>query len=83
MFSNKPADVFAWKYENADDVSAPFTGAKRTLIDLRAIADPLAFKPFSPFAVMPEMTDIWFSALVPAGTGAVGADFEIVLVDNV
>lgn len=78
--TNKTAQVYLWQRQNADDVSAPFTGKKiwRPFDGVSGPVDgPVAF----PY-VFPAKTDIWASGVGPAGESGVAVEMHIALVDD-
>ena len=78
--TNKTAQVYLWQRQNADDVSAPFTGKRiwRPFDGVSGAVDgPVAF----PY-VFPAKTDIWASGVGPSGGAGVAVEMHIALVDD-
>ena len=79
---SKSATVRMYQRRNADDVSAPFSGGRRIVHAFDALLGE-ASKMFPVFPGFPEKTDIWVAATKDSsGTTSVGAQFDLVLVDD-
>ena len=80
--SAKPASIYIFKRENADDVTTPFTGAMRLFEQNDGIAQPFNVGLKSPLQVFPAKTDVGFFAKVGTGTASVSTEFQLLLVQN-
>ena len=80
--SSKPASVYFFKRENADDLTTPFTGAMRLFEQNDGIATPLTVVLKAPLQVIPQKTDVGFFAKVGTGTASVSTEFQLMLVQN-
>lgn len=81
---NKDATLLLNIRQNYDNVSAPFD-APITVARFDGLTGLNAIKPFAPIGgvvLLPEKTDIWFSALTSAGTSSVTVQYQLLLVDN-
>lgn len=77
--TGKSADVYFWKLENADDVSTPFTGAKRLVHQFPGLlgSSDIIHQTWDP---VPAKTDLWASGIGAASTG-VTIEYEFILED--
>ena len=77
--SSKPTTVKFFQHQNADDVSAPFTGTRLVFAfaGLAGVASENFEAYIGPF---PAKTDIWARATGPTGGAAISATMDIVLV---
>lgn len=65
-------DLRFWQSPHANDVTSPFSGAKRIVQQYDGLSGPAPF-PYSPELEFEAYTDIWFSAVVnPRPTATVG-----------
>ena len=80
--SAKPASIYFFKRENADDVTTPFTGAMRLFEQNDGIAQPFNVGLKSPLQVFPAKTDVGFFAKVGTGTASVSTEFQLLLVQD-
>ncbi len=78
--SNKTAQVYLWQRQNADDVSAPFTG-KRIWRPFDGVSGPVDGPVAFPY-VFPAKTDIWASGIGPSGGAGIAVEMHIALVDD-
>jgi hypothetical protein len=76
----KAADIYVWKRENADDVTAPFS-PKIVIAEFEGLTGPDTI-PFKTPIKLPEKTDFWMSAIVSAGSTKVDAEVEIIVIDD-
>jgi len=75
----KGADVYFWHLENADDTSAPYSGAKRLVEQFPGLSGCTSFQHtyWDPF---PEKTDLWWSAQTVSGANTdVTIEWEMTL----
>ena len=81
VVTGKPATIYAFIRENADDVIAPFT-AKRIIMQWDLI-DGVVDRVFDVPFVLPPKTDIWFSGIGDPGGGgsSVTLNYSITLTD--
>ena len=80
--TTKPASVYFFKRENADDVATPFTGAMRLFEQNDGIAQPFNVSLKAALQSFPEKTDVGFFAKVGTGTASVSTEFQLLLVQN-
>lgn len=80
--ANKPADVYFFKRENADDTGTPFTGVMRLQNQWIGVANAGLTFEHSSMEEYPALTDIGFLAKMQTGTGDVTVEFELFLVDD-
>ena len=80
--SNKDIDILAFRRDNADDVTVPYSGVMRMLNQFIGVAGDIPLVPRSPMSGLVGPCDVGFMAKVDTGTGAVSVDFEILLVDD-
>jgi hypothetical protein len=78
----KPASVYFFKRENADDVATPFIGTMRLFEQNDGISTPLSVGLKAPIQKLNEKTDVGFFAKVGTGTASVSTEFQILLVQN-
>lgn len=79
--SAKEVDISFYQFPNIDDVSAPFTGAKRLVQLFEGMLSSVPFR-YDPPMVFAAKTDLWFAGLVSAGSGAASVEYGGVLVTN-
>jgi hypothetical protein len=79
--TNKQIDFHFWQRQNANTVSAPFTG-KRVVQRYAGIGEGKAFNYSTAPFKFPEMTDVWFSAMTSSGTAAASVEYAKILIDN-
>lgn len=79
--ANKEASIRVWRRENADDVSAPFSGGKRLVYAFDEVSEFLTLDHLA-FISFPEKTDIWASAIGTGGGTLVDVQFDLYVVDN-
>jgi len=80
--SNKPASVYFFKRENADDVATPFTGTMRLFEQNDGISTPFSVGLKAPIQKLNEKTDVGFFAKVGTGTASVSTEFQILVIKN-
>jgi len=80
--STKPASIYFFKRENADDVTTPYIGTMRLFEQNDGIAQPFNVNLKSPLQVFPAKTDVGFFAKVGTGTASVSTEFQLLLVQN-
>jgi len=78
--SAQRAEVLAYRYENADDVTTPFTGAKRILHQVPGIAGDTN-EILRAFENLPPKTDIWWAGTAGAGTTDIQIDYDLAISD--
>ena len=78
--TNFSARVYLWQRQNADDVSAPFTGKRiwRPFDGVSGAVDGAVAFPY----VFPAKTDIWASAIGPSAGAGVSVEMHVALVDD-
>lgn len=75
--SNKRADLAAYQRQNADDVTTPFSGARRVWFSVEGFSE-FVEKSFDSPILFPEKTDIIWQARLASGTnGRVTVAYEI------
>ena len=79
--SNKPADLAFYQRRDITDTTAPLA-SKRLLFYFDGTAGHMTFKPQTPSAPLPALTDIWWEAQGSGAGTEVSVDFEILLVDD-
>lgn len=65
----------------ANDITTPFAGSKRRLLEFNGLQGVLAAEFDTPFP-LEEYTDIWASALVSGQTGSAYMEYSGTLIDN-
>ena len=80
--SAKPASIYFFKRENADDVTTPYTGVMRLFEQNDGIAHPFNVNLKAPLQVFPAKTDVGFFAKVGTGTASVSTEFQMLLIAN-
>ena len=80
--SAKPASIYFFKRENADDVTTPYTCVMRLFEQNDGIAHPFNVNLKAPLQVFPAKTDVGFFAKVGTGTASVSTEFQLLLVQN-
>ncbi len=82
--NSKAITVWMFQRPNADDVTTPFTGARRVVHEWKALKNTIGNHPteLMPVAVFSGAVDIGFLAAVDTGTAAVSAEFWLVEIDN-
>jgi len=76
--SGKTATIHAHTNPNADDVTSPFSGAKRLLKNFLLVQE-VTWQPGKPITLT-EKTDIWFEVALVSATTAAYVEFVIELV---
>jgi len=79
--TNTTADIKMLSYENADDVSSPFSGGVRVRVHLVGLSGDNHMK-IKSHIKFNEKTDIWLTGSVGASTSDVTAEFELIVVKN-
>lgn len=75
--SSKRADLAAYQRQNADDVTTPFSGARRVFFSCEGLST-LVTKPFDGPIFFPEKTDIIWQARMASGTnGRVTVSYDL------
>ncbi len=77
--ANKEADVRLWRRLNADDITQPYTGAKRLVHQWQGLAQPAELDFYS-MPSFPEKTDIWASAIASGAGSEVDVVYDLFLV---
>lgn len=77
--AGKEADVFLWRVPEVNDVTAPFRG-KQMISRFTQVSGHN--EKDLPYLSYEEKTDIWVSAIGPAGGTAVASSFHFILVKN-
>lgn len=80
--SNKSANVFFLQRPNADDVSSPFTGARRLVGSFVGVSDNASKDHRGPKGPFVGPCDIGYVGLTVTGTADVVAEFDILLVQD-
>lgn len=81
---NKNATVKLWRYDSANDVSAPYDGGagKRVWHEFPGVSGMLEFEHMT-WEQFPEYTDLWASAITTNGsTSGVTVEYEVILEQN-
>ena len=80
--ANKPATIAFFQYQNADDVTQPFSGGSRLSLILDEITGEAELTPKNPI-YFSEKTDLYFRVLsVGSNDTSVDVDFEIIVTDQ-
>ena len=79
--SQKTATVSCHQYPNADDVTAPYSGAQRRVLTFDGLTGNNAPPRRTPIEFAAK-TDIWWRADAAANHTAVSIDFDILLIDD-
>ena len=80
--STKSADIYFFKRESADDVTPPYSGARRLLENEIGVAGTLTMDFRSPKGPFIGPCDIGFFGSVGVATAFTSVEFEILLVDD-
>lgn len=80
--STKSADIFFFKREHADDVSAPYSGIRRLLENEIGVAGTLTMNFRSPKGPFVGPCDVGFFGSVEVSTAFTSVEFELLLVDD-
>jgi len=80
--STKSADIFFFKREHADDVTAPFSGTRRLLENEIGVAGTLTMNFRSPKGPFVGPCDVGFFGSVEVSTAFTSVEFELLLVDD-
>jgi len=76
--STKSIDLTMWQRRDADDVTTPFTG-KRLVMKITGATGAHSRQFFS-MPSFPAKTDLWWSGIITAATGAVEVTYDLFLV---
>ena len=76
----KTATIRAFKREDADDATTPFTG-KQLVAEYDEVNGEVE-RTFDAWISIPEKSDLWFSAIADANETLVEASFDLILVDD-
>jgi len=79
--SGKTAQVIFNMCPNVNDVSTPFTGAKRRQLILDGIAGAVEYQPKAPRGPYAAYSDLWWYAK-PSASAAISVDFQLLVVDD-
>lgn len=79
--SSKSAAMFMWQYQNADDVTQPYTGARRLIHEIAGLAGDTEIT-MRAFPVFPEKTDLWWTVIAGANSTDVQVDYDLAIADN-
>jgi hypothetical protein len=77
---NKAANIFFFRRQNADTITAPFDAMRLLELEI-GVEGPMQVAPRSPIGPITGPADVGFMARVSAGTSNVSVDFEILVVD--
>ncbi len=78
--SGKPADIFVWRRENADDISTPFT-SRRMVESHHGVQNVVYDRSYDAMPSFPEKTDIYVTALRRGGADvALSVQYDLFLV---
>lgn len=80
--ANRPAAMYFFKRDQADDVTAPYRGIMRLFEQNDGIAVPFNLQTPAPINTFPEKTEVGFFAVAQSGTASVSAEFQLLLVEN-
>ena len=78
--SLKTSNPIFWQAPNANDLTAPYSGAKRAVQRYTGAGGMSDFS-FNPSIAFPAYTDIWFTSTVTSGTGSISVEYNGYLVD--
>ena len=78
----KNVDLLAFHRDNANDVTASYSGTMRVFYQAHDISSDETLAPRSPLGGFTGSSDIGFMAKVASGTGSASIDFELLIVDN-
>jgi len=78
--SAKEVDIYFYKRQDADIVSAPFS-SKRLIQEYTGLISSIDFE-FSPEQKVPAKTDIWFSGSVDVSSGAASIEYNGILIEE-
>ena len=78
---NKSAAILFFKRENADDITAPYTGTMRVQNEYKGVTGDYILQ-HRTYESYPEKTDIGFLASTSSGTAEVSVEFELLVVRN-
>lgn len=79
--STKAGDFTMYQYQNADDITQPYGGAKRIVHYQPGIGDR-AEETFRAMPSFPAKTDLWFTCTANAASTDVQVDYDLALQDN-
>ena len=79
--ATKTSDVSLWMYQNADDWVSGFDGGMR-LIGTNVGMEGGFVNNFRFYPILPEKTDIWWTAMTSAGSSSVEATYDLIIVKN-
>lgn len=80
--ANQSGSVIFFQRPNADDVSAPYTGAMRIIDEWIGISGSATRSPKTPRGPFVGPCDIGFMGLVTGGSGDIVVDMELLIVQN-
>lgn len=80
--SLKVTNIAMFKRENADDVTTPYTGARRMIHQWDGVDKSIEAGFMVPYATFEGATDIGMLASVSATTGTVSAEFWVLEIDD-
>lgn len=80
--SNKQANVYFFRRDNADDVTTPYGGAMRLVEKEIGVSAGIQIKTASPKGSFVGPCDVGFMGVMVSGTADVSVEFELLLVQN-
>lgn len=80
--SNKPASIYFFKRENADDVTTPYTGIMRLFEQNDGIMTPFNIGGEIPLNVIPGPAEVGFFARVATTSASVSVEFQLLVKKN-
>ena len=80
--TNKSLEITFYQMLNANDVTTPFTGAKRIVQHYTGLVESIDFSYLeSPFKFT-EYTDIWFTGKTSVGSADASVEYPFILIEN-
>lgn len=79
--TSQTVDAVVYRRENADDVTASYSGTVRATLDFDGLSGPISFAPRTPIGPCVGPCDIGIMAK-GAANNDISADFELILVPN-
>lgn len=80
--SNKPASIYFFKREMADDITSPYTGIMRLFEQNDGITTPFSVGHEVPLNVIPGPAEVGFFARVVSTTASVSVEFQLLVKKN-
>lgn len=77
--ANKPASVYFFKRENADDVTPPYSGVMTLFEQNDGVESPFTMQVNAPIAIIKGPAEVGFFAKVPSTTASVSVEFQMLI----